>query len=379
KGRDPREPPSYIDIADGNDRSADQPLKALDELITAAALKADAVICCGDLADAADPLGIKYSWDYLRKLKKQVQASLLVSAVGNHDIDSRFQSQSYDPREFIQSLKPTFPGHTAALSNQFWARHFVIYRHGAMRVLLVDSCAYHGIKHEYNHGRISDPTLGEIERRLTADGPCELNLMVCHHHPQKLADYNLGDYDDMLNGQKILDRLGYGKHGDWIVLHGHKHCPKISYAAGGANSPLVFSCGSIGARLFPELGASARNQWYLLEFPTELFAVYGVVGTFTAWDWIPSHGYQKARIGSGLPHQGGFGNRTPLAVVASTIRSLFNAPGRLDWTTICGRRPDLRFILPGDLRRLKEILETNHNIRLDFSEFGLIEEIELLA
>src|SRR5207248_25638 len=126
-------------------------------------------------------------------------------------------------------------------------------RHGAMRILLIDSCAYHGVKGEHNHGRISDATLGEIDRRLSADGPCALNLLVCHHHPQKLAEYKLGDYDDMVNGQKLLDLLGYGKHGDWVVLHGHKHCPKVSYAAGGATSPLVFSCGSVGARLFAEL------------------------------------------------------------------------------------------------------------------------------
>jgi len=379
KGRNPHEPPSYVDIAVEKDHSAEQPLKALEELIAIDSLKADALICCGDLADAADPLGVRYTWEYLRKLKRQLGASLLVTAVGNHDIDSRFQGKSYDAREFIKHLRPTFPGHTPTMSNQFWARHFTIYRCGEMRVLLLDSCAYHGVEGEQNHGRISDATLAEIDRTLTADGPCVLNLLVCHHHPQKLAEYNLGDYDDMVNGQKVLDLLGYGKHGDWIVLHGHKHCPKISYAAGGASSPLVFSCGSVGARLFSDLGASARNQWYLLEFPINLFREYGVVGTFTAWDWIPSHGCQRARIGSGLPHQGGFGNRTPLPVVASEIRSLFNAPGRFNWAAICARRPELRFILPGDLRRLKEILETHHNIRLDFSEFGLIEEIELLS
>lgn len=379
KGRNPLEPPSYVDIAKDSDRPDEQPLKALEQLVTADSLNADALICCGDLADGADPVGVEYSWRYLRKLKNRLGASVLVAAVGNHDVDSRFQSKSYDAREFVQNLKPTFPGHTAVLSNQFWARHFAIYRYGLMRVLLIDSCAYHGIKGEHTHGRVSDATLGEIDKRLSTDGPCALNVLVCHHHPQKLADYKLGDYDDMVNGQKLLDLLGYGKHGDWIVLHGHKHCPKISYAAGGATSPLVFSCGSVGARLFPELGASARNQWYLLEFPTSSFSEFGIVGTFTAWDWIPSHGCQKARIGSGLPHRGGFGNRTPLPVLAATVRSLFDSPGRLAWTTICELQPGLRFILPGDLRRLAEILNDRHSIRVDFSEFGLIDEVELLT
>jgi hypothetical protein len=72
-------------------------------------------------------------------------------------------------------------------------------------------------------------------------------------------------------GQFLLDLLAYDSNGDWVVLHGHKHCPKISYAAGGVTSPIVFSCGSIGAKLYPELNGNVRNQWYLLEFSSPSF------------------------------------------------------------------------------------------------------------
>jgi hypothetical protein len=180
----------------------------------------------------------------------------------------------------------------------------------------------------------------------------------------------------MANGQLLLDLLARDAHGDWIIIHGHKHCPKISYAAGGVASPVVLSCGSIGAKLYPELNGSARNQWYLLEFPLHLFETYGLVGTFRAWDWIPQLGCQEARADSGLPHEGGFGNRSSIPIIASAVRAIFDKPERKRWAEITAQRPDLQFVLPRDIRLMAKHLETRHNIWTQFSEIGSVDEIE---
>lgn len=378
-GRRGKDPPSYIDVVSVGNSVVDHPLAAIEGLVKAKGIQANILLCCGDLADRADPVGLKFSWEFLNRLKGLLGAKLLVTAVGNHDVDSRYQAKTYDAKEFVQNLTPTFPGETNAASNEFWARHFTLYRADGCRVLLVDSCAYHGVKGEHLHGRISDTVLADIDERLSVDGPCELNVLVCHHHPQKLTEYRLGDYDDMANGQPLLDLIGRGKHGDWLVVHGHKHRPKLSYASGGAASAVVMSCGSIGARLFPDLGASVRNQFYLLEFPIELFPDYGLVGRFTAWDWIPSHGCQAAKTTSGLPHTGGFGNRTPLPILACAARALFTKPTRLSWQSACALLPELQFVLPDDLRLLKELSRARHQVHIDFSELGSPREIELMT
>lgn len=375
--RKTKETPSFIDVAAASTAPTDQPLISLEQQIESSGIRADALICCGDLGDRADPTGIRHVWDFLQRLKSKLTARLLISTVGNHDLDSRFQANDYDPKEYLQSLQPLFPSVEQSKCDEFWARHFTVHLESDFRIVVVDSCAFHGKKEEDAHGRISNLTLTALSQRITKDGRFPLNILVCHHHPQKQTEYNLGESDDMKNGQILLDMLAADPNNDWIVIHGHKHCPKISYAAGGVSSPTVLSCGSVGAKLYPELNGSARNQWYLLEFPIHLFEKYGLVGTFKAWDWIPQLGCQEARANSGLPSKGGFGIRNTVPVLASTVRASFLKPERQPWSSILKQSPELEFVLPGDIRMMAKHLESRYKIRAQFSETGLIDEVEL--
>src|ERR1700736_1828251 len=69
KGRKGKEPPSYVDITKTDQGATDRPLVALEDLVDGLPIRADVVICCGDLGDGADPVGIKFAWDFLNKLK----------------------------------------------------------------------------------------------------------------------------------------------------------------------------------------------------------------------------------------------------------------------------------------------------------------------
>jgi hypothetical protein len=197
-----------------------------------------------------------------------------------------------------------------------------------------------------------------------------VNILVCHHHPHKHPDILGPDYSDMEGGSDLLSLLGTGEYGNWIVIHGHKHQPRICYAAGTASSPIVFSAGSLSAVLYPELQTTARNQFYLLEFPCSHFGEFGFVGMFRAWDWSHGAGWIKARTGSGLPGLGGFGYRSDITKLAASVANAVRTPFST-WDELKVTLPELAYVLPGDLELLKKKLGGDHALRFESNEDGI--------
>ena len=66
----------------------------------------------------------------------------------------------------------------------------------------------------------------------------------------------------MVNGSLLLSLLE--RFGFQLVVHGHKHHPKLSYAAGGGASPAVLASGSLAAIATPILATNARNLFHLV-------------------------------------------------------------------------------------------------------------------
>jgi hypothetical protein len=174
---------------------------------------------------------------------------------GNHDLDSRYLAPgTLDPKEALRALQPPYPvpgDNCNAANTSYWLDHFAVLTDTGVRAVLIDTCGSHGLqKDEMKHGRISTQTLHRIRKHLQDDGDeYAINLAICHHHPQQHSELELGEYDFMRDGQQFLQLIGSGEFGSWIVIHGHKHHPKITYAAGGNTSPVVFSAGSFSVLL----------------------------------------------------------------------------------------------------------------------------------
>ena len=127
-------------------------------------------------------------------------------------------------------LAPPFPL-PGDLWDRYWARHYAIVDDPNCRLVILNSSAYHGqTDEEQNHGRVDTFTLEQMKAELLGVSSPKLNILLCHHHPQQHSEYNLGEDDLMKHGQLLLDTLGSGDIGQWLVIHGHKHHPKITYA-----------------------------------------------------------------------------------------------------------------------------------------------------
>lgn len=356
--------PSHLNVRDSASFPGQHPITGLLKLISDNDITADALLCPGDMGDKACPEGVTYAWTALHQVKEALGADVLAATAGNHDIDSRYQGDDHDPEHILKGLSPQFPLGDERLNDRYWARAYVIDDLPAFRLTLLNSSAYHGnTPTEKNHGRIDRKTLGDLEKDLRSRSPRTINVLLCHHHPHAHSELDLGADDVMKQGQLLLDFLGSGTAGRWLVIHGHKHHPKISYAAGGSSSPVVFAAGSLCANLFITLQNRVRNQFYLITLSTAEVSKAGMVGRVQSWDWANGLGWSRAGESSGLPAIFGFGCREDSMVLAGKVGA-FVKKGVKPWLTVLKKFPELEFLLPQDWKMLKSLLAKHYGMEV---------------
>lgn len=348
--------PSHLCCKSSEAEPGQHPITGLLKLIEDDTLRADMLLIGGDLGDKARPAAIEYAWRKIIELGKALAVTRVAATTGNHDVDSRYKYTKFDAKGMLQRLKPPFPLIDEPLCDRFWARNYAVIAQPHYRLVVLNSSAFHGAApDELNHGRISEHTLACLKEDLEAGPSPPVNILLCHHHPQQHMELQLNDYDVMKNGQLILDLIGSGKLGRWLVIHGHKHHPKITYASGGATAPTVFSAGSLSVELYLELQSRARNQFYIVTLPFDTFGTMGFVGKINAWDWASGKGWVKAQSASGLPWTSGFGCRADVAVLAANMASTITTFA--SWEDLIKSYPEVDFLLPNDLMLLIESIE----------------------
>lgn len=361
----PDDAPSHCCITE-NDPTKN-PLAGLVDFIGRAKLRADVLLCAGDIGDKAQTIAVQHVWRELHKIKSLLRAPVLVATTGNHDVDSRHHNE-YDAKGMLQALTPAYPLGNSRMNDRYWSRHFEVIARDHYRILVLNSSAFHGEgrykelkRFEYEQGRVSEHTLRTIETRLAAGPSPPINILLCHHHPHDHSELGLGEDDLMIGGRALLRVLDSGKYGRWLVIHGHKHHPKLENAQGSASPPIIFAAGSLAAYLPGRLQTVCRNQFYLITFPYRQFDDLGFVGLFSAWDWHSGHGWKLAGAGSDLPATGGFGWRGDFDQLAKKVADAVKRTGNR-WAEVVANLPELDYLLPQDLRRLVQLLGSNHDL-----------------
>jgi predicted phosphodiesterase len=363
--------PSHLKANDVTKPAAQHPLLALHALIGEQTINADYLICPGDLCDKADTQAAQYAWTELEKLASMLQVRRFFGVTGNHDLDSRYLAQStIDPKDALRAMQPPYPipgsGNDSA-NTSYWLDHFAFLTDTNVRTLLLNTCGTHGLqKDEMRHGRIGVPTLQRIRKYLQNDsGEYAINLAICHHHPQQHSELELGEYDFMRDGQQFLQLIGSGEFGSWIVIHGHKHHPKITYAAGGNTSPVVFSAGSFSVLLDPQHG-SQQNTFHLLEIEADVVGstLRGQARTF---EFDFGRGWRPAHDGSAVPYHAGFGFRGDLQQLAASIAAAI-PDSHKTISELASQLPDLQYLIPSDRAYLFDTLRKRHGMGSAFDK-----------
>jgi hypothetical protein len=335
----------------GADRNPDfHPFEALHRLIKENDLSVDLLLCAGDLGTKSNPKTIEFTWGELQVLAGKLKADKLIATPGNHDHDSRSTHNKYDPKGYLQSLNPKFPYEFNDDNSHFWAWNFDIVEDDFCRIIILNSSAYHGINDEFLHGRVTEVTINKLKEKLLPLEERPINIILCHHHFHKNEDIKISDYDAMHGSDKLLTMLSNDVDGDWMIVHGHKHYPKIYYGnTSSGDAPVIFSAGSFSGDI-TGTGCVVQNQFYILEFEADDVENFGLVGQFNAWDWASGRGWVPASERSGLPQKGGFGNQTKTKIL---LKSLLQLPN----DTYTGKEvydeiPHLKYLTPVSLTKL---------------------------
>jgi 3',5'-cyclic AMP phosphodiesterase CpdA len=362
------EPPSHLEVLSGDVSPATNPILGLQQLIRTQNLKAEILACPGDLGDKGSTEGIQFAWKTIHDIGSWLEVEHVLATTGNHDVDSRHLDKNADPHQTVKDLTPSYPTPDETQNDAYFARDFVIIDAPNYRLVLLNSSAHHGnAPQEKNHGRITPATISAIRKRLIKADEKPLSIFLCHHHPHQHSELGLGTSDVMEDGQLLLDLLSSDIGGRWLVLHGHKHHPKITYAAGGTTSPVVFASGSLCAQLFKELQTTTKNQFHLLTIKSEDILRFGLVGSVESWSWAYGKGWEPSQPSVGLPKRCGFGYKGDLSVLARTIGQHVGNDTML-WQDLLSKMPELDFLLPQDFAILRELLRRHHSIGIQEDE-----------
>jgi hypothetical protein len=335
------------------------PLVELIDEVARRSVSANALICAGDICNMADYSGLTAAWQHLHRLGGALGGAELIATCGNHDLDSRYLSSDPDPdpKGGLLSLSPSFPFNDPDQTNKFWARNYAIVQmRSGLIVVALNTRAYHGGKQdEINNGRVSSRTIRFLSDELNLTREAPAHVLVCHHHPMPLTGWSAGapDSEYIKNGQELLDALVASTGKSWLVIHGHRHVPRLIHGASSSLAlPFVLGAGSLGARM-----PGVTNQFHLINLyasPSPEHA--SLVGTVETWSWTDSSGWDVTAQGSGLPPFCGFGYRGQLSHLADAICAHVGS-AFASWSSVSAAIPSVNLLMPEDLRQLESALQ----------------------
>lgn len=345
------------------------PTEALLNLIKSDQLSADLVICPGDLANRVCEAGMSQAFTDLQTLERKFNAEALLCCLGNHDVASRGGEGGSDPFKLARELASDFPVADEVSKEKLESKGYCLYHYQSIAtILLLNSVIDHRDEESAQRGTFNEARLSSLDKYLESNKEelCEMKIAVMHHHPVLHSFANYESSDVLSNGDAILDVLV--KHGFRLVIHGHRHEPRLTNHSTRYGPITVFAAGSFSA-ILNKLGSVTRNMFHLVEVVGGQEFMSGVIKT---WEFNYGVGWSKTSFKSGgfSPYQEF--NSHARAIQASEIVSAFKSFGDLlvPRQALVQKLPHLSYLVPSALRVLSEELEAKHGIKITFDENG---------
>ena len=369
------------------------PVDDLKALIADQGLKADVLLCPGDITTRANATALRAGWAALVGIAHDLGATLLCAATGNHDVDSRSQKEQVNknpirhlseitgPIEALKLLSPLYPayrrdafctvGDPRVMQSKYFGESFALLDHDARyRILTFNSCADHGHDaHEYERGTAPESALRWVKEDIAGlTKQPKINLLLAHHPLVSQSAHDGDKYGFQAGGDRLLQTVeDIGD--DWLVINGHKHHGelKLGLSTTGVNI-VLFSAASFSVAMESRLEGS-ENQFYLIDLDRD--AAERLVGSVRAWNWHVGSRWRKAppRDDTGLFDACGFGNGLTPRQLANEFQRQYVA-GIRTWADLRAMMPDLIYVLPGTLRKARQLLQQHHQLIIETDEHG---------
>ncbi len=325
--------------------------------------KFDLLVCAGDISNIGDELCFNAGLEFIHRIKEELDIDELLCVPGNHDHKSR-PPDNENPKITLENAERPFPT-TCPRKNEIFLKSDWCHVSGeelGYNAILLNTSAFHGEGEEDKHGKVGSTTIEEIGEFIQSeeyeDQP--LNILVCHHHPLKMEHVDEEvDYESMEGGELLLRRLHEVKGGAWLIIHGHKHFPEITYAsAAGRSPPIIFSAGSLSAQIYSKIESRTSNQFYVLEVELDSSLAVGIpVGTFETYERVLSSSWRPSQA-KNLPAKGGFGSsENPYQVSLKIKDAITDECPFLEKEELQELTKSTRHFTPSDFDRLVQLLE----------------------
>ena len=97
-------PPSWLNINQPASNKALHPTAGLVDLISSSDLRADWLLCPGDLTHQAKPAPLNFAWAELQRISNKLKTTLVAATAGNHDMDSRYRYNNHDAKGMLLAV-----------------------------------------------------------------------------------------------------------------------------------------------------------------------------------------------------------------------------------------------------------------------------------
>lgn len=352
------------------------PVQALIDMVKQKGLEVDVVLSPGDLTDQIAPEGMMQAWDHLCELQRVLKAPTLLTTLGNHDVDSK-KEKGPEPFKIAQTLHPDFPLVVSTERDCFWANGFF---HRLVpplaEFIVLNTVIDHVDEVTAKRGTFDSERIAllksSLERWDAEHDPLPLRIALMHHHPILHSNVNFGSNDVLAFGDQLLSMLA--ERGFQIVIHGHRHDPRITRVVASGRDVFVIAAGSFAAML-KELASTTRNLFHVLTVQLESD------GAFTArlrsWEFNYGDGWNASSQPSArFPHVVGFGSGDRSVEIADIIRRVEeNLSSVVTREEVASLYPKLSLWLPDELVVFRNDLLNNHRIKMVVDSDGTIDSI----
>lgn len=323
----------------------------------------DALCITGDVSDRAHPAEFMRANEVISKIVSflNIEKSRVFYVPGNHDVSwaikpwLSWEDHRYDPLFAPTSFTQWLPA--ASFGGYEQPPFFSAWESDDLLVVGVNSAAYDVPKpgDGIHYGLVKEETVREIDAYCERLNRSEHQVRVCllHHHPILYSDPrpDVADVSAAVNAENLRKILS--KHRFDLVVHGHKHWPRIGTHLIANQWPLsILGAGSFSALPDPQWTGETANQFHVIEVSGRddenghsPGLAYGHVETWAYQIngvWAPGN----ARVG--LRASEGYGSVVSPAVVERMVqKALAEAQGEgvpCDWDRLVATFPNLRHI-----------------------------------
>lgn len=323
------------------------PAQALISKIKELNIKADMVLCPGDITDKTDPQGLITGWSFLEEIKDALGAECLIASLGNHDVDSRQIHNTYDSFNMPTRLKSNFPFINEIAKYKYYSKKYCFIEVDDTLIFNYNSVHSHTNKVDCLTSLISDDILENIEEELKTYSTknFKFKIALTHHHPTKHANIGIEykDSDVIEKGDKLLELLD--KYDFQIFIHGHKHIPRLMYY----NSLPVLSSGSFSS-LMNIKDTGDKNMIHFITLYSEQ-----KTGEIKTFEFTNGLGWSGDFNSSKFPSDTGFGNRSSIQDIISKIKTYFDSENKdfIKFNKVINDLPELKYLIPVDFEKLR--------------------------